>query len=412
MIFKDGKVEISPKGSFSFPYGAIALSRRLAEIDGQDHPERARSELKETMKKQFQRAYEDLELPESLQRQAERRGLTLYLLGGNFRGWGFLLMSQHSVSPYPIPIINGFHSTKWEFNKTAEISEVAAEESIFRISKRRAARVPAIAFLINVLVEAIPIIEDVRFAQGGVREGFLFDILDTPTKALDPLTVATYQYGTESAEHIAKLLFSGLPGANNLDRFLPETLTPPFLGSVANMMYNHCNLPKDVRSLNALLAPLTGVLACAHGSSHTERAILALVLCRRWNADLAPPYHLLCERLKAILKPHEVFWANYVGALALLVGIVYPAGRIDDLVRPRLQFHAEWSDGMGKKGYSEGVRLEIKCLENDPMTAPTSINEAVEDLEGLGKKKYRAFVRHRDKKFVVPIEVSIDRVSQ
>jgi retrograde regulation protein 2 len=408
MIAKDGRVQTSHKGSFSFPYGAAALSRQLAEVDAQGHPKKAQNELKERMKQQFQQAYNDLELPESLQEKAEHGGLTLYLSGGGFRGWGYLLMSQHKVSPYPIPIINGFHVQKREFQQTAEISTVAAEESIFRISKRRAAQVPAVAFLVNVLVEALPMIQHVRFCQGGVREGFLFDTLDPAMKALDPLQAATAQYGTESSEHIAELLFSGLPGENDLDRHIPATFTPSFVRSVADMMYLHCPLPKESRSLAALQSPLTGVLASAHGISHSDRALLALTLCRRWNVDLAPPNHSAQQRLRAILSPQEVFWANYLGALALLVGDVYPAGRIVDTARPRAQFHAEWSSGLGKKGLQDGVRLTIKCRKDDSMTTPLAMNPCIKEVEAVGKKKN--WIGGRDHGFGVPIEVDIERV--
>lgn len=384
------------------------MSRQLAEIDAQAHSGKAQAELKRQMKQQFQQAYDELELPESLQHQAEHGGLTLYLSGGGFRGWGYLLMSQHKVSPYPIPIINGFHVQKREFQQTAEISTVAAEESIFRISKRRAAQVPAVAFLVNVLIEALPMIQHVRFCQGGVREGFLFDTLDPATKALDPLQAATAQYGTASASHIASLLISGLPGENDLGRYVPPTFTPAFVRSVADMMYLHCPVPKESRSLAALQAPLTGVLASAHGISHADRALLALVLARRWNVDLAPPNHSAQQRLRAILSPQEVFWANYLGALALLIGNVYPAGRVADPARPRLEFHAEWSSGLGKKGLLEGVRLAVKCRREDAMTTPLAMNPCVKEVEGVGKKKNR--IGGRELGYGVPIDVEISRV--
>lgn len=408
MIAKDGKVQTSHKGSFSFPYGAAALSRQLAEIDAQAHSGKAQTELKQKMKQQFQQAYEDLELPASLQQQAKHGGLTLYLSGGGFRGWGYLLMSQHRVSPYPIPIINGFHVQKRDFQQTAEISAVAAEESVFRISKRRAAQVPAVAFLVNVLVEALPMIQQVRFCQGGVREGFLFDTLDPATKALDPLPAATAQYGTPSAPHLASLLLAGLPGTNDLGRFIPSTFTPPFIRAVADMMYLHSPLPKESRSLCALQAPLTGALASAHGISHSDRALLALVLARRWNVDLAPPNHSAQQRLRAILSPQEVFWANYLGALALLIGNVYPAGRVVDPAKPRLVFSASWAKGLGKKGLLDGVRLTVQCRKEEAMTNPAAMNACVKEVEAVGKKKNR--VGGRELGFGVPVEVEITRV--
>ncbi|EXJ91381.1 hypothetical protein A1O1_04493 [Capronia coronata CBS 617.96] len=422
MIAKDGKVQTSPKGSISFPFGAAALSRQLAELSvsgsesaspsmqkSKNGPATTRAGLEADMKAQFRQAYEDLDPPESLREKAKRHGLTLYLSGGGFRGWGYLLMSQHKVSPYPIPIINGFHVTKREFQQTSQISALAAEQSVFRISKRRAAQVPAVAFLVNVLVDALPMITQVRFCQGGVREGFLFDTLDTATKALDPLPAATAPYGTACAGDLAELLFAGLPGQNDLGRTLPASLNAALIRAVADMMYLHLPLPKETRSVAALHTSLTGVLASAHGISHADRALLALTLCARWDGDLPPPYSDLQTRLQAILTQQEVFWAKYLGVLAGLVGAVYPAGRVD-VARPRLQFAARWADGLGKKGLNQGVVLQINCRReshNDAMTAPAALNPLVHELEKVGKKKNRVGGEHG---YGVPIQVEIERV--
>jgi retrograde regulation protein 2 len=443
MIAKDGKVETSPRGSVSFPYGAAAMTRKLEELSlsptpsshsasdyfrqhsgsggsgsgrppsvsplsPKDQPLAPRAALEESMREQFRQAYEDLELPESLRHKAKHGGLTLYLSGGGFRGWGYLLMSQHRVSPYPIPIINGFQVGKREFQQTAEISAVAAAECVFRISKRRAAQVPAVAFLVNVLVDALPAIQHVRFCQGGVREGFLYDTLDTATKALDPLAAATAQFGTPSAAELGRLLYSGLPPDNpRLDRSLPATFTPSLVRAVADMMYMQLTMPKESRSLAALHAPLTGVLASAHGVSHADRAVLGLALCARWNVDLPPPHGQLHARLGALLTHQEVFWAEYLGTLAGLVGAVYPAGRIVDTAHPRLRLAARWADGLGKKGLNQGVVLDITCRREDYLTGPLALNPHVNEIEKLGKKKNRVGGEHG---FGVPIEANIDRV--
>ncbi|OQV07260.1 hypothetical protein CLAIMM_11718 [Cladophialophora immunda] len=416
MIAKDGHVQTSPKGSISFPYGAAAMTRKLRELSlsPPDHNGHHKSrspvqspqeELEEDMKAQFRQAYDDLDLPDSLRHKARHGGLTLYLSGGGFRGWGYLLMSQHKVSPYPIPIINGFCVTKREFQQTGAITAVAAEESVFRISKRRAEQVPAVAFLVNVLVDALPMIQQVRFCQGGVREGFLFDTLDAPTKALDPLAAATAPYGHSSAADLAALLWDGLPGVNHLDRSLPASFTPALVRAVADMMYLHLPLPKETRSLAALHAPLTGVLTAAHGVAHAARAILALALCARWNVDLPPPHEALHARLRAVLTHQEGFWASYLGALAGLLGTVYPAGHVDPK-RPRIRLAARWADGLGKKGLSQGVVLDLKCRREDPMTVPLALNPLVDDLEKVGKKKNRVGGEHG---FGVPVQVEIER---
>ncbi|OCT46410.1 Retrograde regulation protein 2 [Cladophialophora carrionii] len=416
MVAKDGHIQTSSKGSISFPYGAAAMTRQLAELPDSppDHHGHHKSHspdlsprelLADKMKAQFRQAFEELDLPDVLHHKAKHGGLTLYLSGGGFRGWGYLLMSQHRVSPYPVPIINGFCVAKREFQQTAHITTLAAEESVFRISKRRAEQVPAVAFLVNVLVEALPMIQQIRFCQGGVREGFLFDTLDARTKALDPLEAATAQYGTSSAADLAALLWDGLPGVNNLDRSLPQTFTPSFVRAVADMMYLHLPLPKETRSLSALHAPITGVLASAHGVSHADRAILALTLCGRWNDDVSPPHDNFKARLYSVLTQQEGFWAKYLGALAGLVGTVYPAGHID-AKHPRLKFSARWADGLGKKGLSQGVVLKLHCRRDDPMTCPLALNSLVNEVEKVGKKKNRVGGEHG---YGVPIEVEIER---
>jgi retrograde regulation protein 2 len=403
MISENGNVQTSPKGSFSFPYGAAAMSRQLADLSTSDIPESARDELAATMKQNFRQAYAELELPPSLRAKAKSGSLSLYLSGGGFRGWGYLLLSQHKISPYPIPLINGFQVTKQDFQNIADIQTVAAEQEIFRISKRRAAQVPAVAFLVDVLVDALPMIKDIRFCQGGVREGFLFDSLDTETKAMDPLPAASSRYSGPSSADIAELLMTALPGENDLGRFLPDSFTSPVIRALADMMYVHSSLPKESTSLAALYAPITGQLASAHGISHTNRAILSLVLCQRWDSDLAPPHDLLKARLRQVLTPQEAFWCNYLGSVAKIVGDVYPAGRIS---QPRLKFEAHWSSGLGKKGLHHGVVLTIHAKEGDSMTTPDVLRNAIEKIESVGKKKNRIGGRSG---FGVPIEVSINR---
>ncbi|RMZ83077.1 hypothetical protein DV738_g1417, partial [Chaetothyriales sp. CBS 135597] len=418
LVAEDGKVETSPKGSFSFPYGAAALSRELELISKQRDPQAAKLGLAAKMKTQFQQAYRDLELPSSLDHRAHHGGLTLYLSGGGFRGWGYLLMARHKVHPYPIPIINGFSVNKHQFEQTVEIESLAAEAEetpLFRISKRRAAQVPAIAFLVNVIINALPMIQEIRFCQGGVREGFLYDLLEPSIKALDPLPAASARFALRScpsADAISQLLQSSLPAKDHaLDRWAPPALTPAVLRAVADLMYFHLDHPKESRANSALLEPVTGVLASAHGVSHTDRALLALILCKRWGGELAPPHDKLQSRLQAILSKPEVWWCNYLGAVASLVGHVYPSGAIDPSPsRKRLELQSKWTDGLGKKGLDQGVVLRIRCRDGDIMTSPTIINSAIEEIDDVGKKKSR--VGGKEFGYGVAVKTEVDRVDQ
>ena len=380
------------------------MTRTLAEFEHQGLA--ARSKLEDEMKANFRAAYNDLEIPQPLLANADRNGgFTLYLSGGGFRGWGYLLMSQHKVSPYPIPIINGFQVSKSDFQNIAQVKTVAAEQEIFRVSKRRAAQVPAVAFLVNVLVDAIPNIKEIRFCQGGVREGFLFDTFDEATRAMDPLSAASSRYGSLSSPQMAELLMSSIPSDDkDLDRIVPASFGAPIIRALADLLFAHSSLPKESRSVAALHSPITGLLASAHGVSHTNRALLALMLCHRWDGELPPPHNTLRDQLRALLTRQEVFWCTYIGQVASLVGYVYPAGQIG--FRQRIQIKAKWSTGVGKRGLEPGVALLVEVKENDPMTSGEVLRPFLEGIEAVAKKKNRAGGKEG---WYVQVEVSVKR---
>ncbi|KAF7504981.1 hypothetical protein GJ744_001562 [Endocarpon pusillum] len=416
-----GSIQTDPQGSISFPYGAAALTRQLSHLESQDRgggSSAATASLAAEMQSSFRAAYASLSIPPALQAAAAQNGgYTLYLSGGGFRGWGYLLMSQAQPKPYPIPIINGFRVSKSDFQSVTRIQEIAAQSSssagkqgeeesiIFRVSKRRAAQVPAVAFLVNVLCLAIPEIAEIRFCQGGVREGVLFQRLDGETRALDPLSAASAKFGSASACEIADLLADALPlnnsknsssnKDNNHNRSgkrqeleeVPASFSRPLIRALADLLYEHAALAKESASLAALYAPLTGVLASAHAISHAHRAMLALMLCQRWGAELAPPHDSLQHRLRQLLSRDEVWWCGYLGKVATLVADVYPAGRVET-GRERLAFNATWATDMGKKGVGAGVRLAVGTRAGDVMTSWAVLADAVKGVEDVGKKKH------------------------
>ena len=417
MQSKNGNVTVSPQGSFSFPYGAAALTRKLAEIAKSPNPQQETTDLQNTMKAQFQEAYTKLDLPPDMLAKARSGTLPLHLSGGGFRGWGYLLMSQHKVSPYPIPIINGFQVHKREFHSTENITTAAANAStnpIFRISSRRAAQVPAVAFLINILTTALPDIETIRFCQGGVREGYLFSQLPSSIRTLDPLPSATAPYARPSADQTAKLLLLSLPSNTNpLGRFLPSSIRNPSLPhALANLLYLHSPHSKESAPLSAFHFPITGPLASAHGISHTDRALLSLALYTRWSdsfdsSSLPPPHNTLLTQLQSLLTPQETFWATYLGDIAKFIGDIYPAGVISETNPRILNIDAEWKGGLGKKGLDEGVKVTVLLKKEEGMTDGDSFREAVKRVEGVGKKKNRVGGKEGNG-YGVPVVVSVN----
>lgn len=391
VIAKDGVVTTCPKGSFSFPYGAAALTARLEEakrVGGS-----AERQLRDEMKRNFQEAYRNLEIPGSLIEGSKEDGrFDLYLCGGGFRGWGYVLMKQAELSPYPIPIINGFRAMRDDFHNTAAVlHEVSDSEKIFGVSKRRAAQIPAVAALIHVLMDALPAITHIQFCQGGVREGFLFDKLPKEVRAQDPLLAATMQYATPSANEIKNLLLSALPEDTSPinSSSTPSSLTPHFVGALANIIYAHSRVPRESRTAAALHSSTTGLLASTNCLSHTERAMIALILAERWTGDLAPTEKSYQRQLCHCVSAQEAWWCQYLGRVAALIGEVYPAGRVTE-THWRVQLQTEWDQVIKKKEKRDLLRLKVKWNRDSAATSGITeqwLRDRVETIEKAGKKK-------------------------
>ncbi|PBP17466.1 transcription regulator (RTG2) [Diplocarpon rosae] len=394
----DGKVEVSPKGSISFPYGAAALTKKLEDLrkgKSEEDGNAAVAGLREEMEENFRQAYDELEIPEDMVAKAKTQGgFPLYLSGGGFRGWGYLLlyMGQVHGRHYPISIINGYRASKEKFQDVETLKKVAREaKKIFRVSDRRRAQVPAVAFLVNVLTEALPHgIKEAHFCQGGVREGVLFRELPQDIRDDDPLEVATQSYGGKSADALSSLLLKSIPKASKKDggRAFPESISKHVIHAFANVLYVHAPMSKEIASAAALYCTSSGLMASAHGVSHADRALLGLMLEERYEGELPPREAEFKLSLQSILTPEEIWWTRYLGAVGLLISKIYPAGNFDG-DEPRIKVSSEWASGFGKKGDKEGLRLtlSIKKIKDDPMMLKEALNDHVENIHKVGKHK-------------------------
>jgi len=384
MTAEDGNVQTSQKGSVSLPYGAAALTMLLEEAGTE-----GQAELRRELIIKFKNAIEDLEIPQELKDASRNEsGLALYLSGGGFRGWGYILMSLHALEPYPIPIINGFLVPISAFlPQTKQIASVSNSDSTFRISSRRASQVPAITFLIRVLTQALPSISSIRFAQGGVREGLLFSQLPSSVRAQSPLVIATLPYAPPSVIVLTRLLKSAIPYSGEHANKLPPYLTSEsFLTSTIQLLNAHSHLPKDIRAAAALRSTTTGLLASTHGLVHEERALLALVLCERWDGETSPTDADFLAKLQELVGQEGSWWAKYIGRLVQGLGDIFPAGLVrkeDD--HGTLTIDLRWGiSEMGKRRGEEVLRVHIKVLRED---VDGSITMMKDTLEKLGKRK-------------------------
>ena len=375
LMTDNGEVQTSPKGAVSLPYGAAALTRRLDET--RVHGRGTESAFRSEMVANFKNALDDLEIPPSLIKVAsDVGGFTLYLSGGGFRGWGYILMSNGAIQPYPIPTVNGFSAPKAAFTATEHIQSLD-NSSTFRISSRRASQVPAVSFLITALTSALPSIRHIYFAQGGLREGLLFSSLPPHIRCQNPLVTATLPYAPRSAAALLALLKSGIPSSNNGPQ-LYVMADNAFLTSLIHLLHYHAPLPKDTKAPAALRSTTTGVLASTHGLLHDSRAVLALALCERWGGELPPSDVDFLAKLQEIVGVEQSWWAKYVGKLAAIVGEIYPAGIIRE-GEERVKFSCRW--GSNDKGNAV-VQIDVGLREgagDRPAWA--------DDLEKVGKKR-------------------------
>ena len=377
VVTDNGEVQTSPKGAVSLPYGAAALTRRLDEIrmDGRGTESDFRSEMVANLKG----ALHDLEIPLSLSKAAsETGGFTLYLSGGGFRGWGYILMSSGAIQPYPIPTINGFSVPITAFTATEHVQSLD-NSSTFRISSRRASQVPAVSFLIKALTSALPSIHHIYFAQGGLREGLLFSSFPPQIRCQHPLVTATSPYAPRSTAALLALLKAGIPSSNNGPP-LYVVRDDAILTSLIHLLHYHAPLPKDTKAPAALRSTTTGLLASTHGLLHGSRAALALAMCERWGGELPPSDVDFLNRMQELVGGNQSWWAKYVGRLAAIVGELYPAGIIRE-GEERVKFRCRW--GSSDKGNAV-VHIDVGLREGAGVRPAWA-----DDLEKVGKKKNR-----------------------
>jgi retrograde regulation protein 2 len=311
-----GQQTVMSKTPVSMPYGAAALKNRLSRED----PSKLRAELVDAFKK----AYATIQPPKDLSAKGH-----IWACGGGFRGMGYYLLGTHSVQPYPIPLINGFSVLASTFTQTARnVSTTSSTEmsDMFRISKRRASQVPAVALVIDALTTAIPGLNTIHFSQGtalillttgGVREGVLYSMLPKEIRSQDPLLAAVAPYSPASYDAILASAKTAIP------TIAPEVILTRILPALVSLSYLHARLPKEVASIAALHSMTIGQLAAAPGITHDIRAAIALGLCMRWGGEVADRYEM--ARYEDIAGDLS-FWSIYCGKVLSVIGVVHPTG--------------------------------------------------------------------------------------
>ncbi|RCH97691.1 hypothetical protein CU098_010331, partial [Rhizopus stolonifer] len=317
----------------SMPFGAAALKRKLAQCESE---EQVRA-LYEQVVAELQKAHDQAQLPESL---CHPDGYDVYMSGGGFRALGYLSMAvnaQDTLLPrqstnrkhmYPIPIINGYSISGKKLKALAKFyrhkqpEELIKKLKVFRISKRRAGMIPASCFLVSAILKVYKI-RRIYFSEGGVRQGFCYQLLSTAEKQKDPFLEGVKAYAAQSPfslseteyEAIDAILVNALPPIYldpkhplQLHRLLPAAI------HLSNLTSHY---PKETRAFVAFHMPLAGgPLANVPGLSHRERAILSILLTFRQGGSVPDP---IFYAIQSLVGRRGVSVCKYIGRLMELV---------------------------------------------------------------------------------------------
>ncbi|CAK7563166.1 MAG: retrograde regulation protein 2 [Sporothrix epigloea] len=290
---------------------------------------------------------------EKTQASPSESGIDVYLCGGGFRGYGSMLMHNDAVQPYPVPLMAGYTVPGTFFRDTHRMRRTNHELAggkIFGMSKRRRQQFAAITAVVDALVVALQrsghTIRSVTFCAGGNREGALMMRLPAELREADPLAVlvnamvaSAPAYGRERArtendtvaaveESVASIL-SALPPAARLSWAPLQPLLP------LQVAYIWERMGADA-SANAAFVLHNAVVRDPGmpGLTHQARAVLAVALWARWGGGVAPTDTPLLDGLRQLLDRANsttgdfdlMFWAEYVGGVAAVLALIYPAG--------------------------------------------------------------------------------------
>lgn len=280
----------------------------------------------------------------------ECTGQNLYMVGGAWRNIAKLMMREKSN---PLPILHGYRSSRREFTDYCRrLSRLRPQDIPFGGSLTEARReVLPVASIIMAEVLAAIRAKAAVVSTYGLREGFLFDMLDEDAKAMDPFLFTCHVLSAERCrfpEHSETIYQWTRP------LFHRKTADPEhrdklhhaicLLGDIA--WRGH----PDFRAEKAVETVLHGHFV---GLSHRDRAYLAVALNQAYGAAIDAPHvaHIL-----PLLNISELLEARMMGA-ALRLAQRLSGGAVTALTVSRLR--------LSKSKLYLGVPRAYKDITND-----------------------------------------------
>ncbi|CAK7244303.1 MAG: retrograde regulation protein 2 [Sporothrix thermara] len=336
-------------------------------------------------------------------------GVDVYLCGGGFRGYGSMLMHNDAVQPYPVPLMGGYTVPGTFFRDTHRMRRANHElagSKIFGMSKRRRQQFAAITAVVDALVVALQrsghTIRSVTFCAGGNREGALMMRLPPDVREADPLAVLVHtaaatppMQGRARAEKdvvaaieaSAGSILSALPPSASsswapLQPLLPLLATHTWERMGADVSSNAAFVLHDAVVRNPGMPGLT----------HQARAVLAVALWARWGGGVAPTDTPLLDGLRKLLDRTGgatgvfdlMFWAEYIGGIAAVLALVFPAGPPSaDEVSASIRFQSAIAPT--RSGKKMAVHLNIAVAASRAVGLSLA-DEVAECLSSVGKQ--------------------------
>ncbi|KAI1190505.1 Ppx/GppA phosphatase [Nemania serpens] len=337
----------------SLPFGAARVIGILRSHDTEIQA-MALDELKVRMHGAFSSLQEEFPRLKDTQATLDGSGIDIYLCGGGFRGYGGILMHNDPIHPYPIPTVGAYTVKGSFFKETAAMRKTNAEYEgkIFGMSKRRREQFPAIATVVDALVDAIPCIRTVTFCSGGNREGALLMKLPVSVREASPLPLLYDDNLIDPAalDAVVRMIRAALP--SSIDHSNPPTVLSLGLGPLfAGEIWSRSGAPSEANASFQLHQYLSRDPE-APGFSHLARSVLGLTLCFRWGASLGPTDQQLFAGLKMLVHQASVqgvFWAEYIGEVARLIAQLCPcAPRSQKQLESMVSFDARLTNSKSK----------------------------------------------------------------
>lgn len=255
------------------------------------------------------------------------KGQALHLIGGAWRNLARIHQQRHD---YPMRTLQAYRLTPQDAHELAIWAYGEGREEILDwagISDRRLETLPYSGYLLDMIIARMKP-SDIIISTTGLREGLVYDAMDTVLRERDSLMDGCRDLarGNLQAVHFAEPLYEFLEGAaeyfsktfenQNEDRLRKAACHLAGIGKGLHPDYRADQVFNDV-----LYAPLAGL-------THQERAYLALILFSSFTKKPLPRHS---EAVEALLSEEARLSARTYGA-AMRLAIV-ASGRSAELLQ-------------------------------------------------------------------------------